>query len=202
MREENWTVLSRQPVLEHPRLQVVLEEVSLPAGEVIRDWPIVDANHYSNAVVVNQAGEILIHEGYRHGARRHSWQMVGAYLERAEADPFCAIQRALGEVGYTSDSWRYLGSFVVDGDQHVSVAHFFLAMDAKPVEVEDKAGFAAPEWRWVSRDELQGALIDGRVNLLNYATNLTLAFMALERRSRQAEIDRLVACQEDREAGH
>lgn len=191
MREENWTVLSRRPVLEHPQLQVLMEQVSLPDGEIIQEWPIVDANHYSNAVVLNETGEILIHEGYRHGARRHSWQMVEANLDRAEADPFCSIQRALGEVGYASDHWRYLGSFVVDGDQHVSVAHFFLAMDARRVEEA-----TAPEWRWVSRDELHAALLDGRVNLLNYATNLTLAYIALERRTRQSEIDRLVACQE------
>jgi hypothetical protein len=195
MREQYWTVLSRQPVLEHPQLQVLLEQVSLPDGQIIRDWPIIDAQHYSNAVVLNQEGEILIHEGYRHGARRHSWQMVGAYLEGAEADPFCSIQRALVEVGYVSNSWRYLGSFVVDGDQHVSVAHFFLALDARPA-AESSPFTLAPEWRWVSRADLQSALADGRVNLLNYATNLMLAFMALERRGRQKEIDRLLACKE------
>jgi hypothetical protein len=195
MREENWTVLSRQPVLEHPQLQVLMEQVSLPDGQIIHDWPIVDAQHYSNAVVLNEAGEILIHEGYRHGARRHSWQMVGAYLEGAEADPFCSIQRALGEVGYVSNSWRYLGSFVVDGDQHVSVAHFFLALDARPA-AESGSFPLAPEWRWVNRADLQSALVDGRINLLNYATNLMLAFMALERRGRQKEIDRLLACKD------
>lgn len=195
MRDESWTVLSRQPVLEHPQLQVAMEQVCLPDGQIISDWPIIDASHYSNAVVVNEAGEILIHEGYRHGARRHSWQMVGAYLEGAEEDPFCSIQRALGEVGYTSNNWRYLGSYVVDGNQHVSVAYFFLAMDVSKAHPESDFS-TAPEWRWVSRADLQTALIDGRINLLNYATNLMLAFQALERRSRQAEIDRLVRCKE------
>jgi 8-oxo-dGTP pyrophosphatase MutT (NUDIX family) len=195
MRDESWTVLSRQPVLEHPQLQVAMEQVCLPNGKIIPDWPVVNASHYSNAVVVNEAGEILIHEGYRHGARRHSWQMVGAYLERAEEDPLCSIQRALGEVGYTSNDWRYLGSYVVDGDQHVSVAYFFLAMNVRKAQLESDF-IAAPEWRWVSRADLETALLDGRINLLNYATNLMLAFQALERRTRQAEIDRLLRCKD------
>jgi 8-oxo-dGTP pyrophosphatase MutT (NUDIX family) len=195
MRDESWTVLSRQPVLEHPQLQVAMEQVCLPNGKIIPDWPVVNASHYSNAVVVNEAGEILIHEGYRHGARRHSWQMVGAYLERAEEDPLCSIQRALGEVGYTSNDWRYLGSYVVDGDQHVSVAYFFLAMNVRKAQLESDF-IAAPEWCWVSRADLETALLDGRINLLNYATNLMLAFQALERRTRQAEIDRLLRCKD------
>ena len=199
MPDDSWTVLSRQQVLKHPQLQVLMEQVSLPDGRIIRDWPIVDAQHYCNAVVLNEAGDILIHEGYRHGARRHSWQMVGAYLEGAEADPFCAIQRALREVGYTSSSWRYLGGFVVDGDQHVGVAHFFLALDARPA-ADTTPLVVAPEWRWVSRSELQSALVDGRVNLMNYATNLTLTFLALERRARQREIDQLLACHTNRQS--
>lgn len=195
MREETWTVLSQQPVLEHPQLQVAMEQVCLPDGRIIPDWPVVDANHYSNAVVVNDNDEILIHEGYRHGARRHSWQMVGAYLEKAEEDPFCSIQRALGEVGYTSNNWRFLGSYVVDGDQHLSVAYFFLALNAERSRPERDFS-TTPEWRWVSRQELQTALLDGRINLLNYATNLMLAFQALERSTRQAEIDSLIRCKE------
>ncbi len=196
MPDDSWTVLAREQVLKHPQLEVLMEQISLPDGQIIRDWPIVDAQHYCNAVVVNEAGEILIHEGYRHGARRHSWQMVGAYLQAAEADPFSAIQRALREVGYVSSSWRYLGGFVVDGDQHVGVAHFFLALGARPASDAPHL-LLTPEWRWVSRSELQSALVDGRVNLLNYATNLTLAFIALERLARQQEIDQLLACRDN-----
>lgn len=194
MSETSWTVLSRRPVVNHPELQVLMEHVQLPNGQVIHDWPIVDARNYCNVVVCNEAGEILVHEGYRHGARRSSWQMVAGYLENAEVDPFYYSEQLLQTVGYTSSHWEYLGGFVVDGDQHVSVAHFFLALSAEalPLGAAGKPQEQAGNWRWVSLVDLQTALFDGRISLLNDAANLLFAFQALERRTRQGAIDRLL----------
>ncbi len=171
-----------------------MEHVRLPDGQIICDWPIVDTRNYCNVVVCNNAGEILVREGYRHGARRSSWQMVAGYLENAEVDPFHYSEQLLHTVGYSSGDWEYLGGFVVDGDQHVSVAHFFLALGAEPLP-DDGAGQSGEEaesWSWVSLADLQTALFDGRVSLLNDAANLLFAFQALERRSRQGAIDRLL----------
>jgi hypothetical protein len=198
VNQTNWTVLSRRPVVNHPELQVLMEQVRLPDGQIIYDWPIIDARNYCNVVVCNPAGQILVHEGYRHGARRHSWQMVAGYLEDPGVDPFDYSERLLQTVGYASGEWEYLGGFVVDGNQHVSVAHFFLALGAEPLEqhVRQSFGEAAETWRWVSFEDLQSALLDGRINLLNDAANLMFAFMALERRTRQAEIDQLVSSRE------
>lgn len=197
MSETSWKVLSRRPVVDHPELQVAMEQVRLPDGQIITDWPIVDARNYCNVVVCNEAGQILVHEGYRHGARRSSWQMVAGHLENTEEDPFYTSERLLQAVGYTSGEWEYLGGFVVDGDQHVSVAHFFLALSAEPLPlcVEGQA-HRDEHWRWVSFGDLQSALFDGRINLLNDAANLLFAFVALERRSRQAAIDRLLSGRE------
>jgi hypothetical protein len=120
--------------------------------------------------------------------------MVAGYLEDTEEDPFIYSERLLQGVGYTSGDWEYLGGFVVDGNRHVSVAHFFLALGARPLPagVFRPPSEDADTWRWVSLRDLQAALLDGRINLLNDAANLMFAFLALERRTRQAEIDRLL----------
>lgn len=193
MSEKKWTVISRRPVVKHPQLQVTMEEVSLPDGNIIADWPIINVRNYSNAVVTSKSGDILVQEGYRHGARRSSWQMLERHLENGQSDPFGAIEQRLSEIGYISYDWEYLGSFVVDGNQHVSIAHFFLALAVEPALEEEalQRHLAAGSLRWVSRQEVQRALLDGRINVINNATNLLLAFMVQERRECQKKIDRL-----------
>src|SRR5947199_6204243 len=120
--EEKWEVLKREPVLQHPFLDVEMQTVRLPSGRVIEDWPIVDARNYAMVVVENEAGELLILEGYKHGIGHSSWQVVGGYVEEGEEPETAARREMLEEAGYTSDHWQALGTFVVDGNRRVSTA--------------------------------------------------------------------------------
>src|SRR3954471_17116169 len=130
--EEKWKVLGREAVLRHPFLDVEMETVRLPSGQVIEDWPIVNARDYVMVVVENEAGELLILEGYKHGIGRSSWQVVGGYIEKGEEPEAAARREMLEEAGYTSDHWQALGTFVVDGNRRVSTAYLFLARHARP----------------------------------------------------------------------
>jgi ADP-ribose pyrophosphatase len=128
----DWEVLNTTPVLEHSFVTVAMEEVRLPDGQVIPDWPKILTHDYVNAVVVNKNKEALILEGYKHGAGRIIWQIVGGYLEPGE-DPLTAVQRELlEETGYSTKDWSYLGSFVVDPNRHIGIGHFFCAQNIEP----------------------------------------------------------------------
>ena len=74
MIEEGWRVLGSEVVLRHPFLTVSMERVLLPGGRVIDDWPIVEARDFAMVVAQNEAGDVLMLEGYKHGAGRVSWQ--------------------------------------------------------------------------------------------------------------------------------
>jgi hypothetical protein len=70
---DQWTVLEKQTVLQHPFLRVEMEKLLLPDGRIIPDWPIVHMREYVNAFVMNEANEVLIFEGYKHGPDRTGW---------------------------------------------------------------------------------------------------------------------------------
>jgi ADP-ribose pyrophosphatase len=179
MGEENWEVISRSKVLEHPFLSVTMERVRLPGGEVIGDWPIVAVRDYANAVVLNEAGQVMVLEGYKHGLGRSSWQMVGGYLEDGE-DALQAIRRELlEETGYASEQWQALGSFVVDANRRVNVGHFYLARQARQVAAPNHDDLESFEIRWCSVEEATQALLDGRVGIMSSAVNLALALLAI-----------------------
>ena len=181
MSREKWQILASESVFNHPSLQVSIEKVSLPDGKIITDWPIVHARDYVNAVVFDMKGRALILEEYKHGARRHSWQTIGIELDKDE-NPLGAIERRLLETtGYGSREWRYLGSFVLDGNRGIGKAHFFLALSAKLIATPVPGADDTPPWRWVDMENLRYALVDGRINVVNCAMNVLLAMLALQK---------------------
>lgn len=180
MAEEQWEVLGSETVLDQPPfLRVTMQKVRLPDGRVIKDWPIIDTRDYVNVVALNEAGEVMVIEGYKHGVGRSNWQVVGGYLEPGE-DPMSAVQRELlEETGYRSDDWQALGRFIVDVNRRTAVGHFYLARNAyfsQPPAYDDLEDIVV---RWVSLDELRQAMMDGRVAGLSYAANIALALIAL-----------------------
>ncbi|MCP5100916.1 MAG: NUDIX domain-containing protein [Chloroflexi bacterium] len=173
-----WEVLRTKSVLEHPTVKVALEQIRLPDGRIIQDWPKIYTNDYVNAVVFNKEGEALILEGYKHGTGWSSWQMVSRNLEEDE-DPITAVkQELISSIGFDTVSWTYLGSYVVDANQHIGVGHFFCARNAKFVKPPLNASKDV-EAKWVSQDELRFALLDGRIATLNYAIAVSLALLTV-----------------------
>jgi len=178
--KEDWHVLSRETIFDHPFLKVAVEQVRLPDGKVIRDWPMVHARDYANVLALNALGEALILEGYKHGAGCSSWQVVGGYLEEGE-EPLAAIQRELlEETGCQSDDWRYLGSYVVDANRYVGTGHFYVARNVHKIAAPTSTDLETFTLRWVPIPELKKALSDGRIQIVSYALNISLALLTLE----------------------
>ena len=180
MLNEKWSVSDERTILDHPYLKVSFQNVRLPDGRQIQDWPFVRARDYVNALVLNPKGHCLILEGYKHGLGRESWQVLGGYLENNE-EPLAAVQRELlEETGYRSNEWQHLGSFVVDANRYVGTGHFYLALNAQKVTEPDHDDLEAFTIRWEHPAEIFQALKDGRVAIMSYAINIALGLLALE----------------------
>lgn len=193
MTGENWEILHSELVVDHPQVEVAMETIGLPDGRVIKDWPIVNAHDYVNAVVFDKSGRALILEGYKHGARRSTWQVIGGYLQSGE-DPLAAAQRELlYSAGYESDDWRYLGSFVTEAHRHVGIGHFFLCLNASKVARPGPSELETNSLRWVTKEDLNYALMDGRINIISYAMAISLGLMALNKLSRSQALAYITA---------
>lgn len=172
-----WEVLTSEAILEHPLLTVSLEQIRLPNGEIIPDWPKVQGRDWVNAAIFNADGKVLVWEAYQHGTGWVVWQIVNGYVNAGE-DPITAVKRELEKTGYTCEDWIYMGSYVADAHQHVGVGHFFSTRRAIPIpnfvpDYKDRMP------KWVSLQELRHALVDGRLATLNSAMCVALTLLTL-----------------------
>ena len=180
MADQSWKVVKTKQIVDNPYTQVFMQSIELPDGRLIEDWPIIQALDYVNGVVLNSDNEVMILEGYKHGLGRSSWQVVGGYLEPDE-EPSAAVKRELlEETGYASGHWNHLGSYIVDANRRVGEGHFFLARNAIKVAEPSHDDLEYFDLRWIPLDTMKEALRDGRVGILSYAINISLALNFLK----------------------
>ncbi len=174
---EVWDVLKTVSILDHPAITVAMEQVRLPDGQVIPDWPTIYTRDYVNAVVFNENNEVMIIEGYQHGTGKLSWQVLSGHMDEGE-NPMSSVQRQLTEkTGFTTNDWAYLGSYVTDGNQHVGVGHFFRARKAILAEDVVADAIHSQKIRWIPLQEVKYGLLDGRIAVMSYAINIALALL-------------------------
>ena len=176
MTEKKWQVLERQPVVTHPAMTLTMEQIRLPDGQVINDWPMVKGNDYVNILVFDAAGLAMVLDTYRHGVGRSSWQILAAEINEGES-PLEVAQKALDRVGMRAEDWRYLNTLVIDKDQHVGTHHFFLVLNARRVL---QTAQLDENRRWIPLNELRRALWDGRIGASSDALAISLGLLALE----------------------
>lgn len=177
--EERWEIVKQQPVLAHPFLVVSMEEVRLPNGQLIPDWPKIYTRDYINALVLNEKSEALVMVGYKHGIGRSNWQVLAGYIDDGE-DPLTAVQRELmEETGFVCEAWDFLGSYAVDSNRHIAMGHFFCGRNARQIASPENDELEDFEVLWVPLDELKIALQDGRIATGSYALAISLALLTV-----------------------
>jgi ADP-ribose pyrophosphatase len=116
------------------------------------------------------------------GTRRVALSLPAGYVEDGETPDQTARRELQEETGYTSDEWRALGSFTVDGNYGVCTQHVFLARNARRTSDAGGAGhddLEEIELLTLPLDEALTALARGEIAQLSSAAALALAAVAL-----------------------
>lgn len=126
-----WRVLKSESVLEHaPWLSVIRQSVQLPNGVVIDDYYLTPGRHFSMAVAVTAANEVLLVRQYKHGLGKIVLEFPAGYLDSPGEDPLtCARRELREETGYEARTWTPLGRFCLDPNRGDTMAYYFLARD-------------------------------------------------------------------------
>jgi ADP-ribose pyrophosphatase len=175
-----WKTLSKRTILNYSQFLVVEEHViELPDGRIVRQWPWLVTPDYVNVVALTESGLFLLFRQTKYGVSGTTLALVGGYLEPSE-DPLAGAQRELlEETGFTSADWTRLGSFRVDANRGVGIAHSFLARGATPAVRPDADDLEEQELLLYTRSELEAALDAGEFKVLPWPAAVLLALREL-----------------------
>lgn len=163
-------------------MEVGTECVELPDGRTVDDFLWVKTRDFAMAVAVTLDGRVVLECSYKHGPRRVALSVPAGYVEVGETPDQAARRELLEETGYTSDEWRLLGSFTVDGNYGVCTAHIFLARSARLLSEAGGAGhddLEQIEVLTLPLDDAVAAVARGEIAQLSSAAALALAADAL-----------------------
>ena len=174
-----WQVLKSSEIFTaDPWLTLSVQQVRVPDGRVIDDFYQLALPDFIVVFAETASGEVIMIRQYKHGARRTSLTLPGGLIEKGE-DPLDAAKRELlEETGYQADSWRSLGSYVVNGNLGCGHGHFFMAAGARRVREPESGDLETMEIELLTRGRLAEALRNGEVLLLNHAAAIAMAMTA------------------------
>jgi ADP-ribose pyrophosphatase len=179
----SWKTLARRVLLSRPPwMEVGVERVELPDGRVVDEYLWLKTRDFAMAVAVTSDGRIVLERSYKHGPRSVALSVPAGYIEADETPDHAAQRELLEETGYTSDDWRPLGSFTVDGNYGLCVAHIFLAQGARRSNEAGGQGhddLEEIEVLTLPLADVLAALARGEIAQLSTAAALALAAAAL-----------------------
>ncbi|HLP23137.1 MAG TPA: NUDIX hydrolase [Microbacteriaceae bacterium] len=158
------------------------EVVEYPGARIARDF--VAHTGAVGVLPMNERGEILLINQFRHPSRRQDWEIVAGLLDVAGESPLAAAQRELAEeADLVAGTWNTLVDIIAAPGGSDEAIRIFLARDiaSAPVvhdRVDEEAHLIG---RWVSLDEAVDAVLERRIQNGPMCTAV-LAADAAERR--------------------
>jgi ADP-ribose pyrophosphatase len=178
-----WKILARRVLLSRPPwMEVGVERIELPDGRTVDEFLWIERRDFAMAVAIRPDRQVVLERSYKHGPRRVALALPAGYVNEGETPDQAVRRELLEETGYTSDDWRPLGSFTVDGNYGVCTAHLFLARNARMTAGAGGQGhddLEEIEVLTLPLADALGALSRGEVAQLASAAALALAAVAL-----------------------
>ncbi|HUQ16227.1 MAG TPA: NUDIX domain-containing protein, partial [Candidatus Saccharimonadales bacterium] len=92
-----WKTLARRVLLSRPPwLEVGEEDIELPDGRVVEQFPYIATRDFAIVVPLTDLGRTMLIRSYKHGIRGVSRSFPAGYLEAGE-DPLAGAKRELLE---------------------------------------------------------------------------------------------------------
>jgi ADP-ribose pyrophosphatase len=146
---------------------VLVDDVRLPSGEVVtRD--LVEHPGAVGVVALNDAGEVLLLQQYRHPVRRLLWEPPAGLLDIAGEAPLLAAQRELLEEAHVvARRWHVLVDLFTTPGMSGEALRVYLAREVSQAEGDRWEGHGEERdmpAQWVPLEQAVDAVLAGRLH--------------------------------------
>ena len=167
MAIQKWRKISSRHILDHPRMQLVEDEVELPSGKKIQYLRQEYSGRGGVIVICRKGDKILVQREYSYPVDEILWQFPGGKIE-ADETPEQAVTRELAEEsGIKAENAKCIGWFYPD-NRRTNARLFVVECDyvtddekARPDDTE----FIESEW--IENGQISQMIRRGEVR--NYA---------------------------------
>jgi len=133
-------------------------------GEIVRQY--LDHTGAVAVVAIDEDGNVLLIQQYRHPIRQRDWELPAGLLDVAGEDPIQAARRELAEeADLVAVSWEPLISIHTTPGSNSEIVHIYLATGLSPADVpfEREDEEADILLAWVPLAEAADGVLDGRL---------------------------------------
>lgn len=167
MAIQKWRKISSRHILDHPRMQLVEDEVELPSGKKIQYLRQEYSGRGGVIVICRKGDKILVQREYSYPVDEILWQFPGGKIEADETPEQTATRELAEESGIKAENAKCIGWFYPD-NRRTNARLFVVECDyvtddekARPDDTE----FIESEW--IENGQISQMIRRGEVR--NYA---------------------------------
>lgn len=167
MAIQKWRKISSRHILDHPRMQLVEDEVELPSGKKIQYLRQEYSGRGGVIVICRKGDKILVQREYSYPVDEILWQFPGGKIEADETPEQVATRELAEESGIKAENAKCIGWFYPD-NRRTNARLFVVECDyvtddekARPDDTE----FIESEW--IENGQISQMIRRGEVR--NYA---------------------------------
>ena len=163
-RDLVWRVVTRTAVRDYRIFRSLAVRAAHPRTGDERDFTVLEVPDWVNVIALTPSDDVVLIRQYRHGAEQVHVEIPGGMVDPGEDHAAAARRELAEETGYTSATWRHVGTAQPNPAIHGNRLHTWLALDAERTQpCEPDAGevisvFTSP------LGEVTKMLRDGRID--------------------------------------
>jgi|Deesub1362A_J573_1020465.scaffolds.fasta_scaffold00073_82 ADP-ribose pyrophosphatase len=173
---KKWEVLSTEELFAAPPwVRVFTDRIRLPSGRIVPDYYRVELPEYAMVFAQTDDGKVLFERQYKHALGRITLALPTGCVEKGESPIETAKRELLEETGYKANKWRFVGSFLVDGNKGCGKAHFYIAEKLEKVADPVNDDAEESEILFMPINSIMKAILNGEISLLATAALLAIS---------------------------
>ncbi len=172
MSNRDWRVTASSYVVDSHFLRLRKDTIELPGGAMVQDYYVRESRGFVVVFAITEGSRVVLVRQYKHGIGQELLELPAGAIDPGEKPIDTAVRELREETGYTASSMEFLRSFIVDPTNSDTVAHLFLARDARHTSHQNLDVTEQIETSLVEVNALLKLVRDGTIDSVSHVASI------------------------------